>query len=168
MTVPIYAPHRTFYVPEFQVRVGEDTKDNKVAQDILSVSYTDDVGSIDQFEITLSNWDAQRRTFKYEPPLVKDKYLFRIDDPIHLYMGYADELRRMSSGIVTTIEPNYPESGGPTLTIRAQHNLHLSQRRQYSKTWTGKRDSEVARELGSAPAGSDEPRVTIPVVIDES
>lgn len=168
MSVPIYSPHQSFYVPEFQVRVGEDTPGHAVPEDILSVSCNDDIGGIDQLEITLSNWDAQRQTFKYEPPLEKDKYLFAPDDRIHLYMGYGTNLRRMSSGIVTTIEPNYPESGGPTLTIRAQQILHLSQRRQYTKSWDKMRDSEIAKELGTNAAGGDQPGLGMQVVIDAS
>ncbi|MEA2236345.1 MAG: uncharacterized protein QOC81_1069 [Thermoanaerobaculia bacterium] len=166
---PIYADKRTFYAPEFRVTVGKDVPQRPIF-DIIDVTFHDKINTIDWFEITLSNWDSQDQTFKYEPPLLRFKGLIEPDYRIDVHMGYAakGELRLMSRGVITAIEPNYPESGAPTLTVRGQHLLHRAERRQYTKTWERMRDSEVAKELGNKPPDVKQPSLGIPIEIDES
>src|SRR5215203_304904 len=81
-----------FYVPAFEVRLKGRSLDRDVLRDVLSVTYTDSLEKLDSCQLTLNNWDAEKRTFKY----------LEFDDPtnpppfmpgaaIELYMGYHDK-----------------------------------------------------------------------------
>ena len=39
-------------------------------------------------------------------------------------MGYENNLTLMMKGNLTTMEPTFPSSGGPTLTVRGLNVLH--------------------------------------------
>ena len=62
--IPIYRG-QDFYVPAFEVKVGEKRLERDVIHDITQVTYKDNVKEIDSFEITINNWDSATRTFKY-------------------------------------------------------------------------------------------------------
>jgi phage protein D len=51
-------------------------------------------------------------TFKYS-----DTRTFDLGARVHVQLGYADRLRSMLRGQVTTLSPKFPESGQPTLDV---------------------------------------------------
>ena len=67
--IPIYGQLETFYVPQVQVYASGQLLQDNVIDDILQVTYKDSVNEIDSFDITINNWDADYRTFKFSPPL---------------------------------------------------------------------------------------------------
>ena len=106
--VPIYQG-QDFYVPTFEVKVDGRPPGREVVRDILSVSYKDNVAEIDSFEISINNWDAETREFKYS-----DQKLFDPGAKIELSMGYQVALRTMLKGEVTSLRPSFPAGGGST------------------------------------------------------
>ena len=60
-------------------------------------------------------------------------------------MGYAGHLRLMMRGTFTTMEPNFPSSGAPTLTVRGLNVLHQLRRKQYTTTWSRQKDQRDRR-----------------------
>ena len=62
--IPIFR-NQDFYVPAFEVKVGNSRLDRGVIRDIVRVSYGDSLTDVDSFDITINNWDARTRTFKY-------------------------------------------------------------------------------------------------------
>ena len=54
-----------FYVPSFDIYVGGEKLGKEVQADIIEISYTDNLESLDSFRIILNNWDIEKRTFKY-------------------------------------------------------------------------------------------------------
>src|SRR5918912_1435806 len=95
--VPI-AQGQEFYVPYFQVKLLGRPLGQDVIRDILQVSYKDTIKEIDSFEITINNWDAAARKFKYS-----DSDLFDPGKELELWMGYygKDTLRLMIRGQIT-------------------------------------------------------------------
>lgn len=143
----IYADRETFYAPVYQVKAGATSPDHAIG-DIVDVSYTDNIRELDQFALTINNWDASRQKFKYEPPCeTRFETLFEPMNRVSVEMGYGLNLRPMIRGTITTIEPRYPESGGPTLSIRGLNVMHAFRRRQRSNEWHSARDSEVAIDI---------------------
>src|SRR5215212_6874979 len=133
----------SFYVPSYLVKVGATSAD-RLVRDIIDVRFTNDILQIDTFDITLNNWDAARQTFKYEPhsdPAFRD--LFLAEHIVEVKMGYAGEEKVMIRGPITAIEPNYPQSGGPTLSIRGQSSLHNLRRYTHTESWHNMRDSDI-------------------------
>ena len=60
----------------------------------------------------VNNWDDKKFSFKYS-----DSQVFDVGNRVHIRMGYADDLRFMASGIISTLTPKFPESGPPTLGV---------------------------------------------------
>lgn len=183
-TIPIYQSSRgteSFYVPAFTVKIEGSRLTKDVVHDVMEVTYNDAVNNMDSFALTLSNWDADRQTYKYIGKGAQKEYMYLFDpgQELEVYMGYQQplasgsnqsQLTFMMVGQITTIEPNFPSSGNPTLTVRGLNILDRF-KEQHTYVWENKRDSEIARELSqkplSDPALGDRPGLGIPVHIDE-
>src|SRR3954452_17363574 len=54
-----------FYVPQFEIRIEGVGLPGDVLRDVSQVTYHDNLKEIDGFELTVNNWDAGTRRFKY-------------------------------------------------------------------------------------------------------
>lgn len=173
-----------FYVPQFQLQIDGVSVPHNVVRDITQITYKDNIKEIDSFELTVNNWDAITKRPKYigfepDPGSLRagsDEELARLFEPcgkqVSLRMGYVGDMRLMLLGTFTTLEPNFPASGAPTLNVRGLNVLHQLRRKQYSTTWNSKRDSEIAQNLGTLRDNTlptpDKRRIPLPVVIDSN
>lgn len=135
-----------FYVPAYQILVrGRELMEETF--DITSVTYTENLDAIDSFDLTVNNaWDVDTHTFKYS-----DGDTFKPWSPVELSMGYittAGEGRRLLlTGEITTMSPNFPASGGPTLTVRGLNMLHRFRLKQETKQFREQKDTDIAIAL---------------------
>jgi phage protein D len=134
-----------------------------VVRDVLQVTYNDSTTEIDSFDITVNNWDPEARDFRYvgaEASVAGDNALQRLFNPgaatFELRLGYGAELVTMMRGTATSLEPSFPASGAPTLTVRTLNALHQLRSRQHRDRWPNKRlakgevrISKVAQDVGS-------------------
>jgi phage protein D len=157
--IPIYQG-QDFYVPAFEIRLAGRPPGREVIRDIMSVTYKDSVQDIDSFEITINNWDAANRTFKYS-----DQKLFDPGQTVDLRMGYLGELRAMLKGEITSLRPSFPAGGGSTLAVSGLNILHRFRTKQESATYVDKSDSQIADDISDrlsvridAAKRADEPR----------
>jgi phage protein D len=141
--VPIYEDN-DFYVPTFEVKVGDTIQGAGVIRDILQVSYKDDIDTIDSFEISINNWDADKRRFKYS-----DSHLFDPGKKVELSMGYLGkgQVRKMIRGEITSLRPTFPASGASTLAISGLNVLHRFRREQFSDVYERMTDWEIAKKI---------------------
>jgi phage protein D len=58
------------------------------------------------------------------------------------------------------MEPNFPSNGAPTLTVRGLNILHKFRRKQNTRTWRDKTDSQIVKSLES--------NFPIPIEIDQN
>jgi phage protein D len=142
--IPIYQG-QDFYVPTFQVKLQGRKPGEDVIRDIQEVTYKDDIEQVDSFEITINNWDAEQLAFKYS-----DQDLFNPGKKVELWMGYygQDSMRLMIQGEITSLRPNFPASGQPTLAISGLNVLHRLRRKQESHKYEKMKDSEIAQQIG--------------------
>lgn len=149
-----------FYVPQFEVRIEGVGLPRDVLRDVRDVSYHDDINEIDGFDITVNNWDPDTRSYKYigsETPdslngSSEESVRQRMFDPcnkqVELWMGYPGKMQLMMKGIFTTLGPNFPSSGGPTLTVGALNLLHRFRGEKHTKVWSQQKTaSEIAAEF---------------------
>jgi phage protein D len=76
----------------------------------------------------------------------------------------------MLKGTFTTMEPNFPQSGAPTLAVRGLNALHQLRRKQYSTTWGDKSDSDIAEDIATLEdkdLGKNHKRFPIPIVVND-
>ncbi len=172
----------SFYVPAFEIRIHGRTLPRDVVRDVMQVTYKDNVNEIDNFELTINNWDADSRDFKYVgiEGRVRDndarsqfKGIFDPGAEAEIWMGYAgaENLRLMMSGQITTLEPDFPSAGAPVLAVRGLNVLHQLRRKQFTDFWPkdGKsevRDSDIARDIGQKVDGGKK-RFPLPIRINE-
>ncbi len=141
-----------FYVPAYRVLIN--AKNPNIETDVLSVSYTDSLTNVDSCEIVVNNWDPEGESkgstmagaFKYS-----DSTVFNPWQQVELWMGYyhegADELKRMLTGEISTLSPNFPAGSGSTMTVRALNLLHRFRTKQLTKAFFKRKDTDIAQEL---------------------
>jgi len=159
-----------FYVPRFEITASGTAIPSSVIRDVVQVSYNDSITEIDSFDITVNNWDATERKFKY----VGSEKSTRPIDPLHtlfepcardfeLKMGYGDELLSMIKGSPTSLEPSFPAGGAPTLTVRALNVLFKLRTKEYRTKWIDKKISSVAEDIGKRNEPGGCKRFPIPI-----
>lgn len=171
---------RGFYVPLFEVRIGGERVSPNVLRDVTEITYKDNIKGIDSFELTINNWNAKTNAFKYVGSEKKDDLQgngdaakhYRLFEPcgreVDIFMGYVGNLVLMVRGQFTTMEPSFPSGGAPTLSVRGLNVLHKLRRKQYTYAWTGKKDSEIAEDIGSLKdPKTKKKRFPLPIKIDK-
>lgn len=141
--IPIYQG-QDFYVPYFEVKLKNSALKQDVIRDIIQVSYKDSLDNIDSCEITINNWDAEKRSFKYS-----DSDIFVPGSDLELWMGYygKGDMVLMIQAEITTLRPTFPAGGQPTLTISALNPLHKLRRQQESHKYENLTDSKIAKQI---------------------
>ncbi|MBC7909341.1 MAG: phage late control D family protein [Pyrinomonadaceae bacterium] len=136
---PLYKG-RDFYVPAFDIKIQGQDISKATAKDVLDVRYTDGIDKIDTMELTINNWDAGTKDFKYTGSRKGGRdancQLFEPGQVIELFMGYfkplavrqdhkdkSDPLRLMLAGKIHKLSPSFPASGQPVLKVSAQSIL---------------------------------------------
>lgn len=140
--IPIYKG-QDFYVPAFELKVGQQRLAREVVHDITQVSYKDNISEIDSFELTISNWNAKTRTFKYS-----DSETFNPGKKIELWMGYFGKLRLMLTGEITALRPAFPSGGQPTLAVSGLNLLHRLRKKQETHAYQNLSDNQIAEQIG--------------------
>jgi phage protein D len=134
-----------FYVPAFRLMIrGKDAEVRN--NDVISVTYEDSLDKIDSFNLTVMNWDPEKRTFKYS-----DSHMFDPGQEVELFMGYYqngnDELQSMLIGRITTLSPNFPAAGNSTLTVTGLNVFDRFRTSQMVYPFVQKTDTEIAQFL---------------------
>jgi uncharacterized protein len=151
-----------FYVPRFEIFASGNALGSNIVRDVLQVTYNDSTTEIDSFDITVNNWDPEERDLKYtgaETSVSGDTASQRLFNPgaaeFELKLGYGSELVTMMRGTTTSLEPSFPASGAPTLTVRTLNALHQLRSRQHRDRWPNSRVprdqvkmSRIARDIG--------------------
>jgi len=160
-TQAVYAG-QDFYVPAFELRLRGAATPQTVVRDVTQVSFKDSLTDVDSFDVTINNWDADARQFKYS-----DDYLFDPGTTVELWMGYHDSgLQLMIIGEVVELRPSFPASGQPTLTIHGLNLLHRLRKEQRSRAFVDQTDTAVARTI-AGDLGVDLAPVTPDVLLRE-
>jgi phage protein D len=141
--IPIYTG-QDFWLPSFDVRLRDRKLPEDVFRDIVSIEYSDDLEEIDSARLTINNWDADRRRFRYS-----DADTFLPGARIALDLGYRTEggMRRVIEGEIAQLAPTFPASGQPTLAVTVLNILHRLRTEQVSRTYENKTASQIAREI---------------------
>lgn len=146
---PIYKD-QDFYVPAFKVKVGQKELREEMA-DVISVSYTDSLANIDSFDLVVNNWDEAAKAFDHKAFKYTEKRTFDPWKDVELWMGYIrngkDERKRMLLGEITTLTPNFPSSGPPTLTVSGLNLFHRFRTKQDTRAFFEQQDTEIAKTL---------------------
>src|SRR2546429_982326 len=167
--VDIFATHQTFYVPQFRVSIAGKTLEDGRLRDVMQLTWRDNVGESDSSEWVGNKRDAGPRQPqpKYEGVLQpKHAGIFDPGQKLELRMGYMKEMTLMLTGQITTLEPNFPESGAPILSVRGLNILHELRTEQHTEHWDNTKDSDIASDLGNRSLQSGKAGLGIKVKTD--
>jgi phage protein D len=165
--------NRDFYAPGFELRIDGVGLPQGVLRDVMQVTYHDNINEIDGFELTVNNWDASARCCKYIGSETQQQLsggskaskLFTLFNPggksAELALGYSGNFETMVRATFTTMEPNFPESGPPVLTVRASNILKGLRTKQFTSAWTNQTPSAIALNFNSLRNGG-QPRLPSP------
>ena len=166
-----------FYVPRFDINVSGDGFPETTLRDVVQVTYKDNVKEIDSFELVVNNWDEDKRTFMYIGSErasdlkgnSKTSQRYRLFEPcskkVELKLGYGSRLTRVMFGNFTTMEPHFPSSGPPTLTVTGLNVLHKLRRKQFTYAWSRQTPAKIARDIGQLRDGQEK-RFPIPIDVE--
>jgi phage protein D len=158
--------NRDFYAPGFELRIDGVGLPKGVLRDVMEVTYHDDINEIDGFELTVNNWDDSARRCKYIGSETAAQLggggngtqLFTLFEPggksAELALGYSGSFQTMVRATFTTMEPNFPESGPPVLTVRGSNVLKGLRTKQFTGAWPNKTPSEIALSFNAMRDGS--------------
>src|SRR5262249_50194160 len=141
-TVDIYSEKQSYYVPAFQVSIAGKKVEGGILRDVMQVTYKDNVEEIDSFELLVNNWDAKKFQPKYEGSQSQYANIFDPGKRLEHRLGYGSQMVLMLTGEITTLEPSFPETGSPTLSVRGLNVLHSLRTEQHSYGWEKMRDSD--------------------------
>jgi phage protein D len=115
---------------------------------VLDLKVVMDIANISSFQMTVSNWDDRRFRLKYS-----DTATFDVGNRVHIQMGYADRLRSMIRGQISSLAPKFPESGSPTIAVSGLDGmLRLRDRKPAegeTKKYVKMADWEIAQAVAS-------------------
>lgn len=176
--IQLSAQQDAFYVPAFQIfAFGEIAPPNRV-KDIVEVKYDDAIERIDGFTLTVNNWDAERRAPIYyghyeSEPTEEHPDFFEPGNELMLYMGYGSSTQLMVTGVITSVDVQFAETGHSKLVVSGLNVLERYRRKQYTWSWPDSpsdsiRDSDVALALQPPPdEAQHKPGLDIEIRIDE-
>ena len=148
MTAPRPGLWADYYAPEYVVRVDGDVLDPTTKGDILSIGVVLDQQQPASFTLTVNDWDDAHLAFKYSSTTVFDP-----GRQVTIDLGYAGRLERVVSGVVTSLSPNFPQSGSPVLTVGGQDRMRTMAQRQPGKSdrkvYKNVTDGQIAEEIAS-------------------
>lgn len=108
----------SYYAPDFLVEVESAELDPATKGDVLEVRVVLDIDELASVDLKLNNYDAEAFDLKWS-----DSDRFRLGSRVHVQLGYADRLVSMLRGPITTLSPDFPSDGAPTMTVRAMDSL---------------------------------------------
>ena len=112
MTAPRPGLWADYYAPEYVVRVDGACSTPPPRATSSRSAWCSTSSSRPCSTLTVNDWDDAHLAFKYSSTTVFDPgRLVTID------LGYASRLERVVSGVVTSLSPNFPQSGSPVLTV---------------------------------------------------
>ncbi len=160
--IPLDKAGQAFYVPAFELRVNGRPADRAVVRDLVEVTYEDSLEAIDSFALTFNNWDTERMRPQFVGEGADEARWAEVQpgNGVELRMGYQGDLRLMTTGFLTALEAEFPETGFAKLTARGLNILDRFRDTQYTWSWPPEgrdpmSDSEIAEDLGQAPGSPD-------------
>ena len=129
-----------YYVPDFLVKIAGVTLEADVSSAVISLSYDNNIDTADMFTLQLNNADLR----------FTDAAIFDVGKEVEIHIGYVGNLQPMMLGEITAVNPSFPASGAPTLTVTGYDKSHSMRHNRPSRfTFKGVSDSAIAAQIAT-------------------
>jgi phage protein D len=130
------------FAPTFSLKIDGARAELDVEKTVSSLVVTDENETIGSFDLTLVNAFPELR-WTHGP----DADVFRVGAGVVIEMGYVGALKKMFAGEITSIGPDFPFDGVPTVAIKGHTRGHALSQTNKTRTFVEKTDSEIATEI---------------------
>jgi phage protein D len=114
----------------------------ELAADLLGVEVEQHANGADAFELSVNIWDVERQDFKW-----LDDGTFVEGGAVNISMGYGEGKLPLFEGEIVALEVAYHADESPVLLVQGYDKLHRFRRGRNSRSWTDRKDSDIAREI---------------------
>jgi phage protein D len=128
--------------PAFKVRVNGAELPQDAMADLIALTVLDDVDAASMCVLQLKGWDGVAMQVKW-----MDDARFSEGNPIEVELGYRDATQLLFSGEIVGLEPDFPEGGAPTLTLRGYDLRHRLMRERRSHAYLQSKDSDIVSQV---------------------
>ncbi|WP_336364720.1 phage late control D family protein [Halalkalicoccus salilacus] len=131
-----------FYAPSFVVKVG--TRSFSESSGLISdLSIDATLDGADRFSFTL-NYPFDHADGAFDGFVSEE---FEGSALVSIALGYGNTLTPLLVGRITSMTPNFPAGGAPTIEVSGYDLTHDMMGSTRKQTWEERTDSDVAREL---------------------
>ncbi len=129
-----------YYVPDFKVNIEGLTLSADITNAITDLTYDNNLDTADMFTLQINNADLR----------FTDSALFDVGKNVEMYMGYVGDLHPMMLGEITAVNPSFPQSGAPMLTITGYDKSHRMRHNNPPRfTFKYMNDSLIAAQIAA-------------------
>src|SRR5688500_8217463 len=128
---------------EFGIYINNSPRPiDAISADLISIQVLDDADAMSMASITLTALNSA----DVKPKWIDDDR-FREGNTIKIEMGFPYHTTLVFNGEITGLEPNFPEMGTPTLTVRGYDRRHRLMRQRKTRSFTNLKDSDIASQI---------------------
>jgi len=152
--------------PEFRIEIDGTEVPEKFRADLVSVRVLEDVHATGMFSFTLSCWDNAQMKVKWI-----DDELLNEGKTVTIYMGYRDQIKKLFTGEINGLEPDFNTEEAPALTVRGYDRAHRLMRQKKTKSYLQMKDADIAWQIASEVALTPEvedTKVTLEYVLQHN
>ena len=104
----------SYYAPEFLIKVNDKVLDPVSKGDVLEIRVAMGLEEVTSVDVKFNNYDDTTFDLKWS-----ERDELKIGNRLHVQLGYADRLVPIANVDITTLSPDFPSEGAPTMTVRA-------------------------------------------------
>lgn len=116
-----------FYAPYFEIKIGGEIQ-NKLKNAIVSLTVDDDIEKSSMFNLVLNDsFDINTKKFAW----LDSELLEPEKSDVEIYINYANRPQKeepLIKGRITSLAPNFPSTGIPTLTVQGYGKSYFMQK----------------------------------------
>ncbi len=131
-----------YFAPAFRVEVNGSRLAADISENIQEIQIVSKPDTLDTFSFTVVNTLPKLRWTHTD-----DADLFKEGNSVSVAMGYVDDLQDMIEGEITKIQPTFPDSDVPTVTIEGHTLLHRLQGDSKTRTFQNMSDQQIAEQI---------------------
>lgn len=139
------------YAPSYRIVVAGTELQHGATVDVLSVRVSETFNKADSFTITLRDRHPEKGHIFAGGDQLRwmDSDVFDEGNEVEIHLGYVDNLHFMLRGEITAINPSFPSSGQPNLTVQGYSLYHRLQRHRRREPFESATDDVIAAEVAT-------------------
>lgn len=134
----------TLQLPDLKIRINGSDLQGPARLDVKAITVQEELDAASMFVIELYNWDQHRLQVTWS-----DDSRFVPGNEVEIWLGYVDALKKVMSGEIVSLEPEFQASEIPQVTVRGYDRRHRLQRGRQTRSFTKMKDSAIASKIAS-------------------